>query len=803
MSQFETPIDPQMGPSESAGARSRFGPQLALMPGFTFSIFLSALLLFSVQPMFAKMTLPLLGGAPNVWNTAMVFFQATLLAGYVYAHYLSKYASLRTQVVVHALVLLSGIIFLPLGVANGWTPPDQGAPALWLIALYGASIGLPFFALSATAPLLQRWFSYTSHENAQDPYFLYAASNLGSLMSLLAYPVLIEPLLGVSQQSDVWTLGYFALAIAIICSGALAFVNRLSATSATSETKTDAASADQSMSAAQVSWAQKALWIGLAFVPSSLMLGVTTHFATNVASAPFVWVAPLALYLATFVFVFASKPLISEDLTAKLLPFAVVAGLLFVRTEGASFFVTLGAHLMVFFVIALRFHGRLAATRPAPEFLTIFYICMSVGGVLGGIFNALIAPIIFDGIAEYFLILTISGLAAAGEWGTRKSMVGDLLFAVATFAVLTLVIVVLRRLLPDMSFLVNIALLAAYVVAMLYNRRPLRFFGALLAVQVFMMTLAPSLFHDGEHEVIFRDRSFFGVTKVTAVEENGEITHRFISGNTIHNTQFRRPDLQKTLIAYFSEYGAYGQVMEAVRKRADRPLTTHVIGLGAGALACYAKPGDDWVFYEIDPAIAAMARNPKYFTYLSECLPGAPIELGDARIKIQNVAGNSVDLLIIDAFSSDAIPAHLVTREAMALYQSVLKDDGVILFHTSNRFADVSSVVLALAEDAGLSARELQFEPTEEMEFHEFISPQTGVVVASQEIMAATFDAYPDWKANKPNPAVGVWTDDYSHIIGALMAARDGGPIKVETVSQQSAPALGSSDSPQTAPAGE
>ncbi len=753
---------------------SRAFARAGLMPGFTVSIFLSALLLFSVQPMFAKMTLPLLGGAPNVWNTAMVFFQATLLAGYLYAHFLSKYAPLKIQIAIHAGVLMLGIAFLPLAVANGWTPPDTGAPAIWLMALYGVSIGLPFFALSATAPLLQRWFSYTDHKNAHDPYFLYAASNLGSLMSLLSYPVLIEPMLGVSQQSNIWTFGYYALAIAIVCSGVLSLANR---SSKAIDTDVSNDSEDNIVPGLHISWTKRAIWVGLAFVPSSLMLGVTTHFSVNVASAPFVWVAPLAIYLATFVIVFTTKPLISEELTGKMLPLAVVAGLLLGHAENGGFFVQLGSHLLIFFVITLRFHGRLAALRPAADKLTEFYIFMSVGGVLGGIFNALIAPVIFDNVYEYSLVLAISGIAAAGAWPNARSIIGDIGFAVVTFALFAAVVIVIQRFTPEMSILVNVALISAYAVAFLQNGKPLRFVGALLAIQIFMVSIAPSVIEEGNRGNIFTDRSFFGVTRVTKLEREGQLVHQFVHGNTIHNIQFRNPALRSQLISYFSKPGPYGQLMDAMRQRSNAPLEVQVIGLGAGALACYAEPGDRWSFYEIDPAIAEMASNPKYFTYLNDCTPDAPIILGDARLKIQEVEAGTLDLLIVDAFSSDAIPAHLVTREALALYRSKMKEDGIIFFHTSNRFVDVSSVVLTLAADAGLAARELKFIPAEDAPYLELLSPATAVVVAPDGVMAHTFDSFVGWKSNTPNPAVGLWTDDYSHIIGALMAAKNGGTI--------------------------
>ncbi len=752
-----------------------------LMPVFTISIFLSALLLFSVQPMFAKMTLPLLGGAPNVWNTAMVFFQGTLLAGYIYAHLLSKYAPIKWQVVIHALVLIAGVLFLPLAVANGWVAPEKGAPALWLIGLYGASIGLPFFALSATAPLLQRWFSYTDHRHAHDPYFLYAASNLGSLMSLLSYPVLIEPLLGASDQSHFWTLGYYALAIAILCSGVLAFGNKLSlgkAESANFEDQETASNDDINTSAAKITWSNRAIWIALAFVPSSLMLGVTTYLSVNVASAPFVWVAPLAMYLTTFVIVFSTKPLISESFTAKMLPIAVIIGLILSRSHSIPFLILLLLNLFVFFLIALSYHGRLAALRPPVSQLTEFYIFMSVGGVLGGIFNALIAPMIFENVYEYAIILAFSGLLACSQWPNARSVVGDLLFVAVTFIAVGAVILISNNFGVKSGILLSATLMAIYLVTYINQKNALRFVGSLLAIQFVLMPLAPLLLAEGDYEKVFTDRSFFGVTTVEKVERGGFVVHDFVHGNTVHNVQIRDPEFRKVPLAYFAKQGPYDQITQAMQKRSNAPLNIHVIGLGAGTMACYARAQDNMVFYEIDPAIVDMAKNPDYFTFLQDCKPDAGIVIGDARIQIQSVEEGTLDLLIIDAFSSDAIPAHLVTREALALYRTKLKKDGMLFFHTSNRFLDVSSVVLALADDAGLEARELKFYPAKDMPFYDLLSPSTAVVMAPREVMTGTMDAFPGWSRNKANPAVGLWSDDYSHVIGALLAHQRGGSIE-------------------------
>ncbi len=761
---------PEIADRLSGGSLIKTG----LMPAFTLTIFLSALLLFSVQPMFAKMTLPLLGGVPNVWNTAMVFFQGTLLAGYLYAHFLSRHAPLKWQIGIHAGVLAVGFLFLPLAVTSGWSPPAEGAPAAWLMALYAVSIGAPFFALSATAPLVQRWFSYTNHEHASDPYFLYAASNLGSLLSLVAYPVLIEPLLGVSHQSIVWAAGYYALAIAIVCAGVLAFLNRNVATHSGrafgAGSVTEAAPAKALSRSATLK--QQLTWIGLAFVPSSLMLGVTTHFSVNVATTPFVWVAPLALYLLTFVIVFAKNPPIRPEIVAQLLPAAVVTGGLMWVLHDVGFFLALFIHLLIFFIVALHFHGILASQRPVTTRLTEFYICMSIGGVLGGIFNALIAPVIFSNVYEYGLILAIAGIAAVGRWPDRKGVLIDVGFAVLTFAVITGVILVLRHLDMKQSLFVNVSILSAYVLVYLQNRRPVRFVAGLLALEIFINFVALRALEDGNRNDLFQHRNFFGVTRVSEKKIDGKSVHQFVHGNTIHGLQYTDPGLRKERLAYYDPRGPFGKFVEVARDYRPGDLDIGIVGLGAGAFACYANPSEAWTFYEIDPAVVEMALDRQLFTYLSDCQPKANIIVGDARLQLQNAPDNSADFIIIDAFSSDAIPAHLITREALALYREKLKDGGVIFFHTSNRFMDVASVVMGIAGDAALDARVMEYSPGEDAKGMDALSAAIGVAVGNPDVMDRMFADHPEWEERTPHPAVGVWTDDYSHIFGALLAGQ-------------------------------
>ena len=310
----------------------------------------------------------------------MVFFQGTLLGGYIYAHLISKYFKLPLQIMIHALVLGLGLFFLPLAIASGWTAPEGGAQAYWLIALFAASVGLPFFAISANAPLLQRWFSRTSHKDADDPYFLYAASNAGSLLSLCLYPILFEPLMRLQTQTDVWTKGYWILGLVILAAGLFATIHK--ETDATP--MADASDKKPQLAVTSITMEQRLFWIFLAFVPSSLMLGVTSHMANNIASAPFLWIIPLALYLLTFIIVFAKKPMVTSNGLAKLFPWVILVAV----TAGLALknfvLISIGLSLVCYFIITLLCHGRLAEMRPDARNLTEFYIWMSFGGVLGG-----------------------------------------------------------------------------------------------------------------------------------------------------------------------------------------------------------------------------------------------------------------------------------------------------------------------------------------------------------------------------------------------------------------------------------
>ncbi len=731
------------------------GVAFGVLPIFAATLFLSALLLFWVQPMFTKMVLPLLGGAPAVWNTAMLFFQTMLLAGYAYAHLTSRLLRFRWQVLLHLLVLIIAIFALPLGVAEGWSPPSDGTPVPWLIGLYAVSVGLPFFAISATAPLLQRWFSHTGHQTAEDPYYLYAASNVGSILALFAYPVVLEPLLTLAGQSWAWTVGYAALCIFIAACAIKVFRSAGDFRIAAEPILRQAASAP---STEEIGWRRRAHWVFLAFVPSSLLLGVTTHITTDVAAAPFLWVLPLALYLLTFVLTFARRPLLPHHRLLQLHPFVMILGAAFFWAHN-PFYLLIPLHLVVFFVAAMVCHGELISRRPATSHLTEFYFWMSFGGMLGGVFNALLAPMVLNSIAEYPLVLALACLAR--PWPAIKMRALrriDWLAPVLVGSFLLISDVILGKpVTSDSDIAIAMLFLILPVLAMLSRHRP----GGLALGVGTLLVFGPTIMHGGE--TLVRDRSFFGVYSVRA-EENADF-HILMHGTTHHGAQYRDAERRRLPTAYYYPTGPVGQLFDALNE--TRPLRrVGVIGLGSGALSCYRHDGQMWTYFEIDPAVTALARDLRYFHHLAECAPDATVVHGDARLSLAVEPDARYDLLISDAFSSDSIPVHLVTREALQLFIRKLTPRGVLFINISNRNIDLEPVLGTLTEQLNLAARIAQYRPDEDERANSALNATWVVITRADD--EAFLDRLDGWEELRSEPGARPWTDDYSNIVGAL-----------------------------------
>jgi len=726
---------------------------LPSVPLYAATLFVSALLLFWVQPLIAKMMLPLLGGAPAVWNTAMMFFQLVLLAGYGYAHLLTRAVAPKGQAWIHGAVLVAAVTALPFAVGDQVPPTDAASPvvALWLVGRLSVILGLPFFALSASAPLLQSWFSRTGHPAAGDPYFLYGASNLGSLVALLAFPLILEPLTTLSLQSRLWT-GLFAVVVAMFL--ACALVARRASP------RYGVAPAAVGVTTSPVAhWRARALWIALAFVPSSLLLGVTSYITTDVASAPLLWVIPLALYLLSFVVTFARRPPIrpSWSLTGQAASLTIVLMLLMIPTPPLRLVVP--AHYLAFFFIALVCHGMLAARRPAAARLTEFYFYLSLGGALGGVFNALLAPILFSSTYEYPLVLILSCALRAAFGPAVKPNKMDFLLPLAVLAAVIAVIEGWSRLGAIGPGAAMMAVLVIALIVFSLGNRALRFALAVAAV------LVPTTLDRSIEGVIEQERSFFGVHRVMVdpAAPMLDLTH----GTTLHGAEFTDPAQWRAELRYYYAGGPIGQFFARLRAVHPGPQRVSVIGLGTGALSCYALPGEPWTFYEIDPVVVRIAHDTRYFHYLDQCGGSTTIVLGDARLSLKAGPSRRDDVLILDAFNSDAIPMHLLTRQAIALYLDQLADSGVVVLHISNRNLELKPMLAALARDLGLAGRDELYQPSPAEEAEGAVGSE-WVALTRRPGDLAFLDGEPRWTELTSDRRISAWTDDFSNIVSVL-----------------------------------
>ena len=720
-----------------------------VLPLFVATIFLSSLLVFSVQPMFAKMVLPLLGGSPSVWNTAMLFFQIILLLGYIYAHLTTKLLGVRWQAWLHLSIMTLIFLFLPISVAQGWTPPLEEAPVLWLIGLFAVSVGLPFFAVAANAPLLQRWFSHTGHSTSADPYFLYGASNLGSLLALLSYPLVFEPLLTNHQQSLAWTWAYAVLVGLLAICGFTLWRRYSAAMTSFSSQNTPPLELDEDLSIPQ-----RLHWLALAFVPSSLLLGVTMHITTDVAAVPLLWVLPLMLYLLTFVIVFARRPWLPHTWMVLAQPFLLIPiGI----QQFSGVLLNLVLPLTVFFVTTMVCHGELVKRRPQASHLTEFYLWMSLGGMLGGVFNVLVAPLLFNSVIEYPLMLVLACFLRPWHM-TEKKMISatDMLWPALLLVLLGGPIMLGWH--PTDWGVVGILIFCLVLGLGTYSfrHRPVRF-GLGIATVLLLTSLLGN-----QDTVLIRERSFFGVNTVQLTEK-GDF-HLLVHGRTIHGAQHTNPDRWKEPLTYYHRNGPLGQIFSIFQQQDIFLNRVAAIGLGAGTSACYQTSGQHWTFYEIDPKVAQIAQDTRYLHYLSECGGSYDILYGDARLSLSAAPNEHYDLLILDAFSSDAIPIHLITREALVIYLQKLAPDGILLFHISNNNLELGPVMANLAADANLVGWIQRYRVTgeEQTQYHQ---PSDWVVMTKSAKDLSLLDEDSRWQRLTASPGSSVWTDDYSNIL--------------------------------------
>ncbi len=671
---------------------------------FTAAISLGAFLLFLAQPLLAKQILPRLGGTPAVWNGCVMFFQVALIVGYAYAHVVSRIRRPALQVLLHAALLAVGAGLLPIGIDESVRPDYAAPPVPWLLETLIGSVGLPFLLVASGSPLLLRWFSRTGDPLSRDPYFLYAASNVGSLVALLAFPALLEPWLSASRLVHLWTIGFLVLVgLVVLCGIALLRRRGVAADSIATP-----ASGEEP---ARLRPRTLVAWVVLAFIPSSLTLGATHHVTTDVAAVPLFWVVPLAIYLTTYVIAFARRTVIEPALAARLFAWLGAVGLLSVTFGWAlPVVVSVPLHLLLVFAAGLVAHGRLAASRPPTSDLTTFFFAIAVGGALGGVFNAMVAPALFDSVIEYPLVIAL-GLLLRPRTNPRRA---------ARLAFDAAVVVLAAAALPFN---------AHYVLP---------------------------------HARVTRTaRTFFGVHRVVVHEDVGTVG--YYHGTTLHGVQVAAAPREPT--AYFHRDTGIGRVLGAP-EASERFPRVGVIGLGVGTLAAWARPGQRFTFFEIDPVVVDIARDSGEFRFLADSDADAiDVVIGDGRISIASFPPASFDLLVMDAFSSDAVPVHLLTKEAFVLYRTKLTPGGIIAFNVTNRHLDLEAVVVAVAHDVGLAATRWNRPPD---------VVATKARYAADWVFVGTTQALdslgglPDWAAVPPVKGAPIWSDQRSSLIPVI-----------------------------------
>ena len=723
---------------------------------FAGTLFVSATLMFILQPLFGKLLLPLLGGSPAVWNTCMVFYQTLLFLGYLYAHYVSVTFSPHRQIQIHATVVAISLIALPVALPESTIPPTDSNPTLWLMWTLFLAIGLPFFVVSTTSPLLQKWFSKVGHHTSEDPYYLYGASNAGSMLALLSYPFLVEPNIGLLEQKSFWSVGFGLLCILII--GCATVLWRSQQTIDTEESLSIIDELED------LSLSTKLHWLALAFVPSSLLLGLTNFISTDIASAPLLWIIPLSLYLLTFILVFSKwadkiHPLMVGLQPVVLLPFIAYA---FVDPAALPYWLNLILHLIAFFLAVMVCHGELAKNRPHTDHLTSFYLIMSFAGMLGGMFNTFVAPFIFNAVYEYPLMIIAALLLRPGLHTQKISM--QAAFPLTLLGIGLGVYFFSDKLSQTLIYSATNALILLAGLSYTFRSRPVSL--ALMTAVILFFTLGIQTLMSN---TLFQERSFFGVFSVrqnVLMDENNrpEKYHELFHGTTKHGAQRLVPHLQTTPLTYYSHQGPMGQLF-SVYDQQDEHWQIGTVGLGAGALACYAKAQQQWTQYEIDPLVIDIAKNPKYFTYLKLCSKNSTFKVGDARLSLKNEPDQKFDLLIMDAFSSDSVPTHLLTREALQLYFAKLKPNGILAFHITNRHLALKKVMSDHASHLKLAALIQEFKPQKEMPLvvatdWVVMAKQAETLAPLQQSRLGNWQKLPLYFDMKP------WTDDFTNIIG-------------------------------------
>lgn len=715
---------------------------------YTATVFLSAFLLFMVQPMVSKALLPTLGGGPSIWNTSMLFFQILLLGGYFYAFILTRIKSPKIQLIVHLAFLCGAGTFLPF--ATHIAAPDTiSSPILYQIGVMTGMVSLPFFILSSTAPLLQKWFSHTTHENASSPYFLYAASNIGSILGLLLYPLVVEQFLDLSNQALIWASGFAILTALLALCGFVSKFHRHSA---------DDIAADNDTSPPPT-WGRMAQWIFLAFVPSSLFLGYTTYVTTEIGSLPLIWVIPLSIYITSMIIAFGKNSFLSLPLTrilfVFLFPFVFgVLPLVSIMDWRAAIF----QGVFLFFACTLC-HQELVKLRPSTKHLTVFYLMMSVGGALGGIFNAILAPLIFVQPYEYMIAIFCTvlcwNITTKFDWTYPLKSKSLMIF----LAIILLAACAFYLGIKDNTRNYNLFIVPLFLILtpMLANMRTL-YVASCLAF--FIAT--PIIPWEIGIQKLALARNYFGIISIYDQKN----VRYMANGATQHGAQSVNTEYKKIPLTYYNIGTTNGHAVKMAQDK-NSHLTVGVLGLGAGTLAALMRPSDTITFFEINPDVVNYATNPAYFSYLHDNPASYAIITGDARLKIAAVPDHTYDVLLVDVFSSDNIPMHLITKEATELYLKKIKPDGILVFHISSRFYNLADEVARIANALGVRSWNTSIDGHEISGTPLAFSATESSILTSNPyyIDRLTKDGWTETKADKKAP----WSDDFANPLRALM----------------------------------
>ncbi|MFH0780932.1 MAG: fused MFS/spermidine synthase [Pseudomonadota bacterium] len=696
---------------------------------------------------------------------------------------------ITTQVLLHCLLLGIAGTSLPFYVDYARSVVPEGSPTFWVLSLAVFTVGPSFFMISSTAPMLQRWFSRTRHTYRDNPYFLFAASNLGSMLALLGFPTIIEPSLGVQLQTSCWQTGYYLLQALFLATG-LVTMQKMFTGQELSLLPHDPPRTHNG----EISASRRLSWVFLAFIPSSMMLGMTSHVTTDITPVAMFWIVPLALYLLSFVIVFSRY---QHILPPRWLAASIIissSALIFMRFAGydktiSTALVVVILNLILFFLSAWLFHGYLSSSKPATRYLTEFYLWMSIGGMLGGFFNALVAPIIFNQVYEYYVIvvtiilISFRVLLAKPDRDRQGALnTPGILAMMSAFGVLLLIFLLVDMIMGrpitvqvQQTFIwCSLGVIITTSVCAYYKPGIMPLHMAILVIV--LGVVGNILLLTQTHSNILLARSFYGALKVKLKLDINDVPyHLFIHGSTRHNLQKFGPDLaenQKPLM-YFHRQANIGHAVTSMQAYLNRPLHLGFVGLGAGAMSAYAQVGDTVSYYEIDPEVVAMAQNRALFTYVSEAKGNVEIIVGDARLQLKKAKDSFFDILLIDAFSSDAIPVHLLTTEAVALYLRKIKDDGVLIFHLSNRYLDLYKVLQGIHLPKGYAVYYASKNNVERPA--EVANGISGLFSHSQVVLIAKETALPEtitepgrWGKLEFNSEFKTWTDDFSNVFGVL-----------------------------------